>query len=119
MHVTLSPLTLPMTLTLHQTLSVTPFFIMLLNSLSFAIFILIPLSSVRVFATRYLNLTTTAAVNNKSTLQCWQLSTPFTTSTQPGTVGSMAIQLGGLANATYSIIPAGTNSGAHNTPAVQ
>ena len=90
-----------------------------IESLTFLIAFLILLQSVSVSATTHLNLTTTAAANGKSTLECWQLSNPFTTSGQPGTIGSMTTNLGSLANATYSIVPAGTDSGAHNAPTVQ
>ncbi len=70
-------------------------------------------------ATTHINVTTTAAENGRSVLQCWQLDAPFTTSTQKGTAGSMVAQLGNLANASYSIIPAGTNGGDHVAPVVQ
>lgn len=67
-------------------------------------------------AVKHLNITVTGAASGKSVIQCWQLSTPLITSTEPGTQGSMVAQLGDLANATYSIIPAGTNGGAHYAP---
>ena len=59
-------------------------------------------------ATSYLNFTVTAAANGSSILECWQLTTPFAVSTQPGNVS----------NASYSIIPGGTNDGYH-TPQSQ
>lgn len=78
--------------------------------------LLIP--KIAVFATSHVNLTTTAAENGMSVLQCWQLDAPFTTSTEKGTAGAMVAQLGNLANASYSIIPAGSGS-VHVAPAVQ
>ncbi|KAF6225567.1 hypothetical protein HO133_009567 [Letharia lupina] len=65
---------------------------------------------------KHLNITVTAAAFRNSVIQCWQLSTPLITSTQSGTRGSMVAQLGDLSNATYSIIPAETNGGAHTAP---
>ena len=67
-------------------------------------------------AVKYLNITATDGSFGHSVIQCWQLSAPFATSTQNGTQGSMVAQLGDLSNATYSIIPAGTNGGAHVAP---
>ena len=67
-------------------------------------------------ALTYLNITAAAGVDGKTVIQCWQLSIPFVTSTQSGTQGSMVTSLGNLSNATYSIIPAGTNGGAHVAP---
>lgn len=67
-------------------------------------------------AAKHLNITVTGAAFGNSVIQCWQLSAPLITSTQPGTQGSMVAQLGDLSNATYSIIPAGTNGGAHTAP---
>lgn len=72
-----------------------------------------------VTADKYFNVTTTAAKNGKSIIQCWQLLDPITVSNQPGTQGSSAAFLGDTANLTYSVIPAGTNGGAHTAPAPQ
>ena len=68
---------------------------------------------------KYFNVTTTAAKNNKSVIQCWQISAPITVSSQPGTQGSSVAFLGDTANITYSVIPANTNGGLHNAPAPQ
>lgn len=70
-------------------------------------------------AATYLNLTTTAAVNQSSMIECWQLASPFTTSKENGTQGTLTTSLGNLANGTYSIVAAGTNGGAHVAPTVQ
>ena len=76
------------------------------------------LSKVALAAT-YLNLTTTAAVNQSSTIEYWQLASPFTTSQERGTQGTLTTSLGNLANGTYNIVAPGTNGGAHVAPAVQ
>lgn len=65
------------------------------------------------------NLTVTAIVtdaSNNSALQCWQLTNPFVTSTAAGTAGASTLQLGGLANATYTVLPATFEGGVHNAP---
>lgn len=67
----------------------------------------------------YLNLTAISASNGASTLECWQLSAPFVVSTQAGTVGAASDQLGDVANASFSVLPAMFNGGAHRAPAVQ
>ena len=70
-------------------------------------------------AVKHLNVTATAAKNDKSVIECWQLSAPITVSSQPGTQGSSASFLGDTSNITYNIIPANTNGGAHNAPSPQ
>lgn len=70
-------------------------------------------------ASGYLNLTAIAAANNASTLECWQLFPQIATSSQAGTSGAQIQQLGNLSTASYSILPALFNGGAHNAPAVQ
>lgn len=66
-----------------------------------------------------LNITALSAANNASTLECWQMTTPFTISTQPGTVGSAQLQLGNTSTLSYSVLPAQFNAGLHNAPANQ
>ncbi|KAI9879906.1 MAG: hypothetical protein M1830_006573 [Pleopsidium flavum] len=84
----------------------------------FIIFILQLLTST-IAAPTFLNLTAISAVNGESTLECWQLSNPFTVSNQAGTTGTAVQQLGNVANASYAIIPAQFNGGVHCAPAVQ
>ena len=91
---------------------------MYIKSLILFVPVLLQLSS-GVSACRYLNLTTTAARNNQSTIECWRLANPFKVSTEKGTSGTQTVSLGGLANGSYSIVPAGTNDGAHVAPANQ
>ncbi|KUI65316.1 hypothetical protein VM1G_00196 [Cytospora mali] len=66
-----------------------------------------------------LNITALGAANNASTLECWQMDTPFTISTQKGTSGSAQLQLGNTSTMSYSVLPAQYNAGVHNAPANQ
>ncbi|KAI1385089.1 uncharacterized protein F4822DRAFT_417266 [Hypoxylon trugodes] len=70
-------------------------------------------------ADQYMNLTTLTGRDNVSVLECWQLSTPFATSDVPGVAGTQTLELGGLANATYTVIPPRFDSGLHNAPVKQ
>lgn len=63
-----------------------------------------------------LNVTALGAANGASTLECWQMNAPFSISTEAGTAGSASASLGGLANFTYAVIPAGYDGGLHNAP---
>ncbi|MCJ1330782.1 hypothetical protein MMC10_007469 [Thelotrema lepadinum] len=72
------------------------------------------------FATpTYLNLTAISASNGLSTLECWQLTNLFTTSTQAGTAGTAVEQLGSASNASLTILLPNFNGGMHNAPSVQ
>ncbi|TFK47212.1 hypothetical protein OE88DRAFT_827783 [Heliocybe sulcata] len=66
-----------------------------------------------------LNLTALTAHNGASVFECWALQPGFTSSTQSGTAGALSLQLGNLANASYSILPAEFDAGRHNAPNVQ
>lgn len=66
-----------------------------------------------------LNITALGAANNASTLECWQMDTPFAISTQPGTSGSAQLQLGNTSTMSYSVLPAEFDAGVHNAPSVQ
>ena len=92
---------------------------MVSNHFSCVISCLILAPRFAVSVSRHINLTTTAAENGASVLQCWQLDAPFVTSTEKGTAGAMVAQLGNLSNASYSIVAAGSNGGNHVAPAVQ
>ncbi|MCJ1363973.1 hypothetical protein MMC16_003082 [Acarospora aff. strigata] len=70
-------------------------------------------------ALTFLNLTAISTTNGESTLECWQLSDPFTVSNQAGTTGTAVQQLGNVANASYVVLPARFDGGLHNAPAVQ
>lgn len=67
----------------------------------------------------HLNITTIAAANSKSTLECWQLSAPFVQSSSAGTSGALIAQLGETGATSYTILPPHFNGGFHNAPAVQ
>jgi hypothetical protein len=73
--------------------------------------------------TSTLNITVINAQNNSSTLECWALEPGFLTSSQAGTSGSQALNLGPIGgvgvNATYTVLPAGFDGGRHNAPAKQ
>jgi hypothetical protein len=67
----------------------------------------------------FLNVTAVTAVNGISAFECWQILPGFTTSSQTGTAGASILQLGSVANMSYSVIPPGFNAGLHNAPNVQ
>ncbi len=67
----------------------------------------------------FLNITALPAHGGVSVLECWQLLPGFTTSSQSGTAGASILQLGNLANASYSVIPPGFNAGFHSAPTMQ
>lgn len=66
-----------------------------------------------------LNITSIATLNQASVLQCWQLTTPFTVSTQAGTSGALNLFLGDLTNGSYTVVPSRFNGGLHNAPSMQ
>lgn len=72
-----------------------------------------------IVAALQLNITALGAANNASTLECWQIDTPFAISTQPGTVGSAQLQLGNTSTLSYSVLPAEFDAGVHSAPANQ
>ncbi|KAH9043929.1 hypothetical protein EDB85DRAFT_733685 [Lactarius pseudohatsudake] len=67
----------------------------------------------------YLNVTALTAHGGVSVFECWQLLPGFATSSQTGTAGASILQLGNLANASFSVIPPGFNAGFHSAPAKQ
>ncbi|KAI0293514.1 hypothetical protein B0F90DRAFT_1398783 [Multifurca ochricompacta] len=67
----------------------------------------------------FLNVTALTAHKGVSVLECWQILPGFTTSSQTGTAGASILQLGNLANASYSVIPPGFNAGFHTAPTIQ
>ncbi|KDQ13225.1 hypothetical protein BOTBODRAFT_33831 [Botryobasidium botryosum FD-172 SS1] len=70
-------------------------------------------------ANKTLEITAIAAKDGVSVFECWALEPGFLQSAQPGTVGAEILQLGNLANASYSVIPPRFNAGAHNAPNIQ
>jgi hypothetical protein len=69
--------------------------------------------------TPYLNLTALTAAHGESTLECWQLASPFKQSSDSGTSGALLLPLGDVANASYSVIPARFDGGFHHAPTLQ
>ncbi|KAJ0114096.1 hypothetical protein J7T55_007930 [Diaporthe amygdali] len=63
-----------------------------------------------------LNITAVGATNNVSTLECWQMDTPFASSTIPGITGSATAVIGTAANISYTVLPAAFDGGLHNAP---
>ena len=70
-------------------------------------------------APTYLNITAISTSDDASVLECWQLSSPFVTSSDPGVAGAAFAQLGDGGAASYAIIPADFDGGMHNAPVVQ
>ena len=70
-------------------------------------------------APQYLNITAISTVDDASLLECWELSSPFVTSSEPGVAGAAFAQLGGGGAVSYAIIPADFDGGMHNAPVVQ
>ncbi|KAI1767828.1 hypothetical protein GGR53DRAFT_480841 [Hypoxylon sp. FL1150] len=66
-----------------------------------------------------LNVTAIGARDGSSTLECWQMNTPFDISTQPGTSGSAVATLSSVSNLSYTIIPSNFDGGIHNAPHAQ
>lgn len=66
-----------------------------------------------------LNITAIGASGGKSTLECWQLDSPFVVSDTPGTRGSAATNLGNVTSFGFGVIPANFDGGLHNAPANQ
>ncbi|KAI0121012.1 hypothetical protein BJ170DRAFT_645973 [Xylariales sp. AK1849] len=63
-----------------------------------------------------LNVTAIATNNGGSTLECWQLGSPFTQSSQAGTSGTAFALLSEVANVSYVVIPPNFDGGLHNAP---
>lgn len=67
----------------------------------------------------HLNITALGAADGASTLECWEIDTPFAISTQQGTAGNAQLQLGNTSTISYSVLPAQFDAGVHNAPANQ
>lgn len=63
-----------------------------------------------------LNVTVIGTTHGKSRFECWQLTEPFTSSSQPGVVGTETVSLGDVSNITYNVIPADYDCGLHTAP---
>lgn len=67
----------------------------------------------------FLNITAIWGENGVSVLQCWQILPGFNTSSQAGTAGASILQLGAVANMSYSVLPPGFNASFHRAPTEQ
>ena len=65
------------------------------------------------------NVTTIAAVNNASVLQCWQITLPLSTGTQAGIPGAVIQSLGQVSSMQWASVPANYAGTAHPAPVVQ
>lgn len=64
-----------------------------------------------------LNVTALSADKRRvSTIECWQMDTPFTVSTDAGIAGSASVSLGNVTNLVYTVLPAGFDGGLHVAP---
>ncbi|KAI1803432.1 hypothetical protein F4811DRAFT_342403 [Daldinia bambusicola] len=66
-------------------------------------------------ATKF-NITAIGAHNGSSRFECWELATPFISSSQNGIVGSQTTFLGDVSNMTYNVIPSNFDSIPHSAP---
>ncbi|KAH7104485.1 hypothetical protein BKA62DRAFT_589910, partial [Auriculariales sp. MPI-PUGE-AT-0066] len=66
-----------------------------------------------------INVTALTAHHGRSVFECWALVPGFATSNQTGTAGAQKLELGNVANASYSILPPNFDGGLHNAPAIQ
>lgn len=80
---------------------------------------LIPGATAQSNATERFNVTAIGAANGSSTIECWQIARPFDVATDPGTIGTKALQLGNLSNLTLSVLPPQFDGGLHTAPFVQ
>ncbi len=69
-------------------------------------------------STPNLNVTTIAARNGCSVIQCWSIPS-FTQSATAGTAGALNLFLGEATNATFTLLPPRFDGGLHNAPAPQ
>ncbi|CAJ2508770.1 Uu.00g137960.m01.CDS01 [Anthostomella pinea] len=67
----------------------------------------------------YLNVTALGAADGASTIECWQVKSPFAVATDAGTPGSAIAQLGNIANMSYLAIPPNFDGGLHRALAKQ
>ena len=66
-----------------------------------------------------LNITAIGAQDGASTIECWQMDSPFTTSSTPGTSGSAVAALSSVSSLSYTLLPPAYDGGLHNAPAMQ
>lgn len=64
--------------------------------LSLSTLLVAALATARVAHGLSLNISALSASNGQSTLECWQMDTPFSISTEAGTAGSASLAMGNL-----------------------
>ncbi|KAJ4983627.1 small secreted protein [Stagonosporopsis vannaccii] len=67
----------------------------------------------------YLTAPALVTVDNRTVIQCWRLTSPFVTSSTPGTVGAQAAVVGNATNLAYTVLPPRFNGGLHTAPVPQ
>ena len=83
------------------------------------VFIILLLLGGRAVAVGKLNVTAISAHRGHSTLECREIDSPFFLSRHPSTKGAMMVDLGGVSNASLSVIPPVFDNGLHNAPYAQ
>lgn len=58
-------------------------------------------------------------IDNRTQIQCWNVTKPFTLSSTPGTSGAQALTIPHTANVTYTILPPRYDAGLHTAPVPQ
>lgn len=67
----------------------------------------------------HLTLTAISAKNGVSTIERWQLKSPFATASEAGVSGVSFAQLGKTSAASYAVIPPHYDGAPHNAPQMQ
>ncbi|KAK3937558.1 hypothetical protein QBC46DRAFT_415963 [Diplogelasinospora grovesii] len=63
-----------------------------------------------------LNVTAIGAQNGILTLECWEVDSPFYTSSDSATVGAKVAHLGNVSTLSWSVVPPGHYVSPHNAP---
>lgn len=89
-----------------------------MSILSFLVLFL-QLTSSTTLALNYRLTAISANQKKESTIECWELCTPISVSSQPGISGAALQALGPIANASVAILPPHFDGGLHNAPFYQ
>ncbi|KAK2759396.1 hypothetical protein FQN54_002874 [Arachnomyces sp. PD_36] len=65
---------------------------------------------------RRLNVTAVSAEYGHSTLECWEVDTPYFVSDDPATIGARMANLGNVSTLSWTVAPAGQYVGPHHAP---
>jgi hypothetical protein len=57
--------------------------------------------------------------NNRTIIQCWNLTSPFTRSSTPGVIGAQVATVANTTNLAYTILPPRFHGGLHTAPVPQ